>query len=313
MMTIESPTVAINASPGCVENKPLRRVLILGVTGMLGHTLMRELSRDESFDVHGSARCTKVLEKVFPKELLSKVTPIIDANEMGLIRGLLERVQPDIVVNCIGVIKQDPAVQDASRTIALNSLFPHLLAEACGERNMRMIHISTDCVFSGRKGKYVESDNPDPVDLYGRSKLLGEVSGAPALTLRTSFIGHEIESNISLVDWFLSQSGDVSGFTNAIYSGLTAIEFSRMLTSVVFPRDDLTGLYHVASTPISKYDLLSVIAKVYDWTGKLVPFSDFECDRSLSADAFHCETGYIAPEWPEMITQMRRTQSQSCL
>jgi dTDP-4-dehydrorhamnose reductase len=172
-----------------------------------------------------------------------------------------------------------------------------------------MIQVSTDCVFSGIKGKYVESDNPDPVDLYGRSKLLGEVDKAPALTLRTSFIGHEVGSKRSLVDWFLSQSDIVDGFTNAIYSGLTAVEFSHMLASVVFPRDDLSGLFHVASSPISKYDLLCAIAKEYDWPGRLVPFYDFECDRSLSADAFFCETGYTPPEWPEMIVQMRHARS----
>ena len=159
----------------------------------------------------------------------------------------------------------------------------------------------------------MESNNPDPVDLYGRSKLLGEVSRAPALTLRTSFIGHEVGSSISLVDWFLSQSGVVNGFTRAIYSGLTATEFSRLLASVVFPRDDLTGLYHVASTPISKYDLLSSIADEYGWSGKLVPFSDFECDRSLLADAFFSATGYRPPEWPEMISQMNSTRVNSCL
>lgn len=288
-----------------------RRILILGATGMLGHNLMRELSRDKSLDVQGSARSTSALEKIFPKELLSRVIPRIDANDMGLISGLLARVQPDIVVNCIGVIKQDPSIQDAANTISLNARFPHLLAEACTERNIRMIHISTDCVFSGIKGGYVESDNPDPVDLYGRSKLLGEVSRAPALTLRTSFIGHEPGTRTSLLEWFLSRTSVVSGFTEAIYSGLTAIEFSHVLTSVVFPRGDLTGLYHVASTPISKYDLLCAIADEYGWPGQLVPSSDFECDRSLSADSFLTATGYRPPEWPEMISQMHSTSRSS--
>ena len=299
------------SSETCRE--PERRVLILGVTGMLGHTLMRELSRDESIHVQGTARSTKALEKTFPNDLLSRVTSGINATDMNLVEGVLDRVQPDIVVNCIGVIKQDPSVEDVTRTMALNAQFPHLLAGACAERGARMIHISTDCVFSGNRGRYTESNNPDPVDLYGRSKLLGEVSNAPALTLRTSFIGHELGSNKSLLDWFLSQSDVVNGFTMAFYSGVTAIEFSHMLTSVVFPRDDLTGLYHVASTPISKFDLLSAIADEYGWSGKLVPFSDFECDRSMLADSFFSATGYRPPEWPEMISQMHGARSQSCL
>jgi len=292
---------------------PERRVLILGVTGMLGHTLMGELSRDESLDVRGTARSTKTLEKIFPKELLARVTTTTDATDMKFIGELLDRIQPDIVVNCIGVIKQDPSLNDATNTMALNAQFPHVLAGVCAERGIRLIHVSTDCVFSGKKGRYVESDNPDPVDLYGRSKLLGEVSRAPALTLRTSFIGHELGTNRSLVDWFLTQSGIVKGFTKAIYSGLTATEFSHMLASVVFPREDLSGLYHVASKPISKYDLLSAIADAYGWSGKLVPTSDFECDRSLLAESFFSATGYRPPEWPEMIKEMHRTRSQSWL
>lgn len=307
MTTTGSVTGEKLAMLGSIEIKQ-PRILILGVTGMLGHFLMHELSRDESFDVYGSARSIKVLEKVFSKELISRVTLMSDANEMTLISRLLDKVNPDIVVNCIGVIKQDPSVGDASRTIALNSLFPHLLADSCAQRGIRMIHVSTDCVFSGIQGGYLESDNPDPVDLYGRSKLLGEVSRSPALTLRTSFIGHEIESKRSLVDWFLSQTGSVNGFNKAIYSGLTVTEFSHMLTSVVFPHDDLTGLYHVASTPISKYDLLCEIQKEYQWAGTLIPSWDFECDRSLRADVFFEKTGYRPPEWPEMIAEMFRTQ-----
>lgn len=286
------------------------RVLILGVTGMLGHTLMSELSHNESIDIHGSARSTTALDGIFPKELLARVIPGIDATEMGVISELLSRVQPDIVLNCIGVIKQDPSVDDAASTMALNAHFPHRLAGVCAKRDIRLVHVSTDCVFSGKKGRYIESDNPDPVDLYGRSKLLGEVSRAPALTLRTSFIGHELGSNRSLVDWFLGQSDIVKGFTRAIYSGLTAVEFSHMLTSVVFPREDLTGLYHVASNPISKYDLLSAIAEAYGWAGKLVPATDFECDRSLLADSFFDATGYRAPEWPEMIKEMHNSQAR---
>jgi dTDP-4-dehydrorhamnose reductase len=274
---------------------------------------MGEFSRNRSFDVRGSARSTKSVEKIFSPELLSHVIPGIDGTDMGLVGALLGRVEPDIVVNCIGVIKQDPSVEDTTHTMALNAEFPHLLAGVCAARGIRLIHVSTDCVFSGKQGRYIESNSPDPVDLYGRSKLLGEVTEPPALTLRTSFIGHELESSRSLVDWFLSQTDVVNGFTRAIYSGLTAMELSHMLTSVVFPREDLTGLYHVASNPISKYELLSEIANEYGWSGKIVPSSDFECDRSLSADSFFLATGYRPPEWPEMIKEMHRTRGQTRL
>lgn len=290
-------------SVGVYQGSP-RRVLVLGVTGMLGHTVMAELDRSPDLEVHGSARSTELLASVFGDDLLARVAPRVDATDMTSVDAMIDQLEPDIVVNCIGVIKQDPSVEDAVNTIALNALFPHLLARSCARRGIRAVHVSTDCVFSGRVGRYTESDSPDPVDVYGRSKLLGEISTPPALTLRTSFIGHELGTNLSLVDWFLSQRGVVNGFTRAIYSGLTSTEFARMLANVVIPRDDLAGLYHVASVPISKFDLLALIARAYEWPGSLVPAAGFACDRSMLAERFFAATGYLAPPWSDMIQQM---------
>lgn len=292
------------------ESLAVRRVLVLGVTGMLGHTVMAELHANPGLEVFGSARSAASLSRAFPDDLLQRVVPGVDVTDIGAVDELLDTVAPDVVVNCIGVIKQDPLVDDSVTTIALNAQFPHLLALSCGRRRIRTIHVSTDCVFSGLRGGYVESHNPDPVDLYGRTKLVGEISRPPALTLRTSFIGHELETTLSLVDWFLSQRGVVNGFTRAIYSGLTSNEFARVLADVVIPRDDLAGLYHVASAPISKYDLLSLIATTYEWGGLLTPSADFVCDRSMVADRFLAATGYRAPSWPAMIEQMHTAQGK---
>jgi dTDP-4-dehydrorhamnose reductase len=283
------------------------RVLILGATGMLGHTLMRELDGSEAHEVFGTARQVDLIRESFPSHLMDHVFTGIDARDVGAVTELLKRLEPSIVVNCIGVIKQDPAVTDAVNTITLNALLPHLLVRECAGIGARLIHISTDCVFSGHGGGYVETDNPDPVDFYGRSKLLGEVTAPPALTLRTSTIGHELESARQLVDWFLSQSGAVNGFTGAIYSGLTTTELARLLTSVIFPRNDLVGLLHVASTPISKYELLSIIADEYKWTGEIVPFDEYVCDRSLSAEVLFSKTGYRPPPWRQMIEEMHHS------
>jgi dTDP-4-dehydrorhamnose reductase len=285
------------------------RLLILGVTGMLGHTLMSELDEVDSLDVYGSARDVGVLRSAFSDRLLERVTPNIDARDMDSVRRLLNGIQPDVVVNCIGVIKQNLGVINPVTAIMLNSLFPHLLAEECAARDIRLIHVSTDCVFSGNRGNYVETDDPDPGDLYGRSKLLGELTTPPALTLRTSIIGHEPVSNRSLVDWFLSRSGAANGYTRAIYSGITTTEFTRLLRSVVLPRADLTGVLHVASTPISKYNLLRLIAREYQWSGQIIPFDDFVCDRSLSAEVFFSLTGYRPPPWAKMIAEMRQASS----
>jgi dTDP-4-dehydrorhamnose reductase len=283
------------------------RLLVLGTTGMLGHTLMRELGGVEDLEVCGSARDVGPLRGAFSDRLLEQVVPGVDASDMDCVRRLLKDVQPDVVVNCVGLVKQSPRVDDAVDTITLNALLPRLLARECADSGIRLIHVSTDCVFSGDRGNYVETDIPDPRDLYGRSKLLGEVTAAPALTVRTSIIGHELQSRRSLVDWFLSQTGEVKGYTRATYSGVTTAEFARLLRSVVLPRPDLTGLLHVASAPISKYELLRLIAREYGWAGRLVAFDGFVCDRSLSADALFRRTGYRPPPWPEMIAEMRRS------
>ena len=271
---------------------------------MLGHTLLSEFEHVESVEVHGAVRTLGLLEHALSADLLKRVASGVDAMDIEAVRALLRDVKPHVVVNCVGVIKQDARISDAISTIKVNSLFPHILARECVEIEARLIHVSTDCVFSGDRGNYVEEDTPDPTDFYGRSKLLGELTSAPALTLRTSIVGHELGSTRSLVDWFLSQSGMVNGYTRAIYSGVTTTEFARILSSVVFPSKQLTGLLHVASDPISKYELLRLVASEYEWRGTLVPFPGYACDRSLSAKAFHSLTDYRAPSWAQMIKAM---------
>lgn len=298
------------SGPGGEEPRPARRVLVVGVTGMLGHAVIRELSDAPDLDVHGVARSIEDRAEWFPQRLLDRITPGVDATRFGRVRQLIDDLRPDVVINCVGVIKQRPDVQDAVQTVTLNALFPHLLADACGQLGSRLIHVSTDCVFSGRRGGYVEDDLPDPPDLYGRSKLLGEARGVAALTLRTSIIGHELVTNRSLVDWFLSQRGQVRGFTRAIYSGVTTVEFARLLRTVILPRTELTGLYHVAAEPISKYDLLRLIAEVYGWPGDIVPDDEFACDRSMNADALAEATGYRPPNWPDMIRAMHAARAR---
>jgi dTDP-4-dehydrorhamnose reductase len=287
-----------------------RRVLVLGATGMLGHALVRELSEAPDLDVFGAARSMEGRAQLYPAGLLTRITPAVDATRFDQVRQILDDLRPDVVVNGVGVIKQRPDVQDAVPTVTLNALFPHLLADACARLGSRLVHVSTDCVFSGERGGYVEADRPDPADFYGRSKLLGETTAAPALTLRTSIIGHELTTKRSLLDWFLSQQGLVRGFTRAIYSGVTTVEFARLLREVILPREDLTGLYHVAAEPISKYDLLRLVADVYGWRGELVPDDDFVCDRSMRADALAEVTGYRPPAWPDMIRLMHEARAR---
>ncbi|MEG3633592.1 dTDP-4-dehydrorhamnose reductase family protein [Micromonospora palythoicola] len=291
-------------------DRPRRRVLVLGATGMLGHAVIRELAETAELDVYGLARSLDSREVLFPAHLLARIIASVDAGRFEQVRQVLDELRPDVVVNCVGVIKQRPDVQDAVTTVTLNALLPHQLATACAQVGSRLIHVSTDCVFSGGRGGYVEQDLPDPPDLYGRSKLLGETTTGPSLTLRTSIIGHELRSSRSLVDWFLSQRGRVRGYTRAIYSGVTTVEFARLLRTVVLPREELTGLFHVAAEPISKYELLRLVAEVYGWQGELVAYDEFVCDRSMRADALATATGYRPPSWPEMIRAMHAARAR---
>jgi dTDP-4-dehydrorhamnose reductase len=284
----------------------VEKVLILGVTGMLGHTLLRELAERPELIVRGTARDAASVARHFPGALADTVVAGVEATDFEGVRGQIRRFAPDVVINCIGVIKQDPRVQDPVATITVNSLFPHRLSRECAEAGARLIHVSTDCVFSGENGRYTEASAADPGDLYGRSKLLGEVT-APALVLRTSIIGHELTGHRSLVDWFLASAGTVRGFTRAIYSGITTFEFARLLAEVVIPRPELTGLVHVAADPITKHDLLCLIAEEYDWPGEIVPDDQFSCDRSMTAARLLGLTGYRPPDWPTMVLEMRES------
>lgn len=274
---------------------------------MLGSTLVRELGGAPGIDLYATVRDVAALPADMRKVLGDRVRELEVLDDSGR-KQLLEGVRPDLVVNAIGVVKQAPEVADQVATVRINSLLPHQLARECDAVGARLVHVSTDCVFSGRRGLYSESDTPDPVDFYGRSKLVGEIGGHH-LTLRTSIIGGELKRHSSLLGWFLAQKGTrVRGFDRAIYSGVTTVEFARFLREVVVGAPGLSGLYQLSSAPISKYDLLHLIADVYDWTGEIVRDEDYACDRSMTGDRLATATGYRPPPWPEMIPALRQAE-----
>lgn len=287
------------------------KILILGATGMLGHTLFTRLSELENADAYATARSLSGLEKWFTPELLAKIHGGVEAENFDSILRVLADARPDVVINCIGIIKQLPIAKDPLISISINSLFPHRLALACKAVGARMIHVSTDCVFRGDKGNYTEDDPSDADDLYGRSKFLGEVDYPHCVTLRTSIIGHELKGGHGLIDWFLSQEGKVRGFTRAIYTGFPTVEIVNIIAQHVIPNKELTGLYQVSSTPISKYDLLRLVAERYGKQIEIEPDDEFHCDRSLDSSSFRKMTGYMPPSWPEMIKEMRRDYQES--
>jgi dTDP-4-dehydrorhamnose reductase len=277
------------------------KILVLGASGLLGSAVMRVLSADGNHDTVGSVRSSGA-RVGFEEALSSRLLEGVDADDPdGLIRVLL-KVRPDVVVNCIGVIKKfavDPLV-----TIPINAILPHRLAQLCDLVGARLVHISTDCVFSGKQGLYKESDPADAEDLYGRSKLLGELDRPGAITLRTSIIGEELRSANGLVSWFLSQRGVVNGYTRAIFSGLPTFELGRVIRDYVLPHPELTGVYQVAADPISKFDLLGLVNETYGKGLVIQPNCELSIDRSLDGGRFAAATGYRAEPWPQLIQNM---------
>jgi dTDP-4-dehydrorhamnose reductase len=281
------------------------RILVLGGTGMLGHKLWQTLAG--RFDAYVTFRRSPAVYARSGLYDLSHAVGHVSAQDFDSITRAVADVRPDMVINCIGVVKQDAAAKDPYTTISINALLPHRLALLCRAAGARLIHISTDCVFSGRKGDYGEGDTPDAEDLYGRTKLLGEVTGAGCLTLRTSMIGRELAGAHGLVEWFLSQAGGrVRGFRRAVFSGFTTAALAAVIADIITEHRDLEGLYHVAAAPISKFDLLSLVKEVYGLQIEIEPDETFVCDRSLDGGRFRSATRFIPPSWPEMIEQMHQ-------
>nr|WP_272954216.1 SDR family oxidoreductase [Ramlibacter lithotrophicus] len=278
--------------------------MVLGVTGMLGSVVFRILAGTNGLDVFGSSRSSRGPQ--LPPEGHGKVICGIDIERSDDLVGAIQRIRPDVVINCVGVVKQLAASTDPLTVIPINSIFPHRLARLASLVGARVIHISTDCVFSGLRGNYSEDDAPDAQDLYGRSKLLGEIDYDNAITLRTSIIGHELAGSRSLLSWFLSQTSEARGYTKAIFSGLPTDELARVIRDFVLPRPALRGLYHVSSAPIDKYSLLRLVAEVYEKSINLVPDDTVKVDRSLSSERFRLSTGYVVPDWPTLVGNMRK-------
>lgn len=270
---------------------------------MLGHAVFRTFAASDGFDAFGSVRSATALPH-FDGSLQQRLICGVDVENPDQLAALLERVRPQLVVNCVGLVKQLAQADDPLAALPVNALLPHRLARLSALCGARLVHISTDCVFSGSRGSYVESDQPDAVDLYGRSKLLGEVDAAHAVTLRTSIIGHELASAHGLVEWFLSQQGRVRGYRKAIFSGLPTVELARVIRDHVIPRPALRGLYHVSAAPIAKFDLLHLVAARYGKTIDIEPDDRVAIDRSLDSSRFRTETGYAPPAWPELVQVM---------
>lgn len=279
------------------------KVLVLGATGMLGNAVLRLFAQSAGYEVVGSARFTSAL-RLLPEEIRDRVICGVDVERIDSLISLFAKARPDVVINCIGLVKQLAEADDPLAAIPINALLPHRLARLCDVAGARLVHMSTDCVFAGTKGMYIETDISDAKDLYGRSKYLGEVDYPHAITLRTSIIGHELGGAHSLVGWFLAQQGIVKGFTQAIFSGLPTVELARVIRDHIVPHPELHGVYHVSAEPINKYDLLTLIAKAYGKAIDIAADDKLAIDRSLDSSRFRQAAGYQPEPWPELVRRM---------
>lgn len=283
------------------------KILVLGASGMLGNAVIRVMHESSGLQVVGTVRSSNIPQS-FTKEIAKNIISGFDVLNHDSLLKVFAIVKPDVVINCVGLVKQLAEVNDPIITLPINAILPHQLANLSGLVGARLIHISTDCVFAGNKGNYKETDISDATDLYGKSKYIGEVDYPHAITLRTSIIGHELQDAHSLIGWFLSQKNSCKGFSKVVFSGLPTVVLAKLIRDIVLPRPALTGVYHVAARPISKYDLLKLVANVYKKSIEIIPDDQEVMDRSLNAEKFKNATGYEAPEWGDLIRLMHAYQ-----
>lgn len=281
------------------------KIMVLGASGMLGNAVFRHLVSDSRYQAWGTVRSAATL-RFFSAAEQSRLLIGVDVLNQDEMLDVVSQQRPDVIINCTGLIKQLATANDPLAVLPINALLPHRLQKVASLAGARLVHISTDCVFSGTRGMYTESDVSDAEDLYGKSKYIGEVSEATnAITLRTSIIGHELTSSKSLIDWFLSQSGPVKGYQRAVFSGLPTVEIGRVISDYVLPNAALHGLYHVSAEAIDKYSLLEKVARIYGKTVTITADDALVIDRSLDSTRFRKAVGYVPPCWDDLITRMR--------
>ena len=283
----------------------MTRVLVVGGSGMLGHRLVLELAGRPGLDVHATVRHPvpgpfRAAGAVYHEGIdLSAGT--------ALVARVLADLRPDIVINAVGAIKQKDLATNIDQTYFLNGTLPHALASLNPNAAARVIHVSTDCVFQGDRGGYRQDETPDATDLYGRSKAVGELNYGGHLTLRTSIVGFELGGHLGLVSWFFKQptGSRVHGYVNARYSGVTTGELSRTIAAAIVGNAPANGMWHVASEPISKFDLLSRINTAFALGHTLVPEEALRIDRTLNDAPWREATGTTRPSWDALVKDLQ--------
>jgi dTDP-4-dehydrorhamnose reductase len=280
------------------------KILVLGAGGMIGSAMFRVLGSYNEYSVWGSIRNKKCI-KMFSNREQKNIVLAEDLLRAYNINKILSELKPQIVINCVGLTKHQPGSNNPQISLPINALFPHELADLCSLIGARVIHISTDCVFSGMDGPYTEEAQLDAMDMYGKSKYLGELNRKNTITLRTSTVGHEYLTEHGLLEWFLAQMKNCKGYANAVFSGLTNIEFAKVVAEYVIHEEDMTGIYHVGGEAINKFELLKLFASVYEKNIDITRDETFVINRSLISDKFNDLTGYKVSKWEDMVKAMR--------
>jgi dTDP-4-dehydrorhamnose reductase len=281
------------------------RILILGANGLLGNTITKYFINKSNFQTYALVRdYSKVL--LFKKNLRRNIYVIDNIFDLSSLEKKIEFIKPNVVINCLGLInkKKNKSFNLIQNYIKINSLFPHKLYEICNKLEARLIHFSSDCIFSGKLGFYSEKDLPDPIDIYGRSKLLGEIDYENSLTIRKSAIGHELSTKNGLLEWFLNEHNFVNGYKNVIFSGLTVLELAKIIEKYILPMTHLRGILNISGESISKFDLLKIIADVYNKSIEIIPDESIKINRTLNGAQFSKLTGYKINSWPVLIKSM---------
>lgn len=284
------------------------KVLILGAAGMIGNGIYRALNKEKKYDLTGTCQELHTIQCPSLLSSIGQLRQFSYGSDNGSLISLLQSVSPDFVINCIGLVKQSESSSNILSLLRLNSELPQMLALLSDQFNYKLIQVSTDCVFSGASGMYVEEDVPDAFDAYGRSKWFGETSDSTnVLTIRASVIGHEPRNKYGLLDWFLSQDGVIQGFKEAYFSGLSSLELGTVINKELLTGEIGYGLCHVSGARISKYEFLNIVKEVFEMKVELIEKNTPMLDRSLNSCKFRKLTGYNERPWFEMLEEIKNT------
>lgn len=281
------------------------KILVLGASGLIGHKLFQTM-KDAGHDVYGVLHGEKTS---FPEvDFLQKDSVIesVDVLDFDKLHGILYAIQPNVVLNCVGITKRKEEVNDPFQAISVNALFPHKLANLAKDMNFRVIHFSTDCVFNGELGNYNEESNTTGEDAYGKTKALGEIRYPHTLTIRSSFIGRELAGKTELLEWLISENGNtIKGFTQAWYSGVSTIFMAKTVLDIIENYPDISDLYQLAiPEPISKYDLLCLARDAFQLDIEIIPDGNFEIKPTLDGSKLTNAMDLTIPSWQEMMNEL---------